>query len=775
MTGPGWDFFVSYTQADRGWAEWIAWQLEIDEHSVLIQAWDMVAGTNWVRIMQDGARQARRTIVVLSAAYLESEFATAEFLACLRSDPLGRQRKLLVFRVANCDRPGLLAGVVSTDLIGVTRTAARELIRSAVRDAVTGRAKPENEPDFPPAEPPQPAEPRFPGVAPVAWNVPLRNPNFAGRVAELHLIQTGLAGHQAVTIHALRGMGGIGKTQTAIEYAHRNAGDYDLVWWINAEQAALIGGQLASLAEEIGLPQLPDPAAMLRAVHRTLCARARWLLIFDNAENAEEIRPLLPGGAGHVLITTRRSGFGAVGSVLDLDTLDRADAITLLRRRAPALTGAQADSLAVRLGDLPLALDQAAAYLHETGMRPDLYLELLSTRSTDLHGRGQASGYPGTVATVWAVSFGRLDATAPAAAQLLKLCAWLAPEPIPLDLFTTHADLLPEPLAATAADPVAFNDAVGALADYSLARRVADTITVHRLVQDVTRHLPPGQPAAAQVAWHETVLALLRADLPSEIWASPQNWPRWRALLPSVLAAAGHSDTTAQANAATAWLLDHAGIFLRSEGRYAAALHLLKRALCIHQATLGPDHTNVAATLNQMGRALTSLSRYASALPLHQRALDIDEAALGPNHPDVATGLNYVGHALAGLGRYEEALPLQERALRIREAALGPDHPYVAIDLNYVGRALAGLGRARRSPAPAPAGAGHRQGCPPTRPPRRRHHSQRGRARAGMPGPGTPKPYPCTSRHCASAKQPSDRTTPTWPLPLSTSRRHWKA
>lgn len=121
--------------------------------------------------------------------------------------------------------------------------------------------------------------------------------------------------------------------------------------------------------------------------------------------------------------------------------LDRADAITFLRWRAPALTGTQAGSLAARLGDLPLALDQAAAYLHETGMRPDVYLELLSTRSAVLHGRGQASGYPGTVATVWAVSFGRLDAPAPAAAQLLKLCAWLAPEPIPLDLFTLKITL----------------------------------------------------------------------------------------------------------------------------------------------------------------------------------------------------------------------------------------------------------------------------------------------------------------------------------------------
>jgi tetratricopeptide (TPR) repeat protein len=690
--GGKWDLFVSYTQADRAWAEWIAWQLEEDGYRVLIQEWDMVPGANWIHLMQKGVQGATRTIAVLSAAYLESVFATAEWQAAWRDDPLGEQRKLLVFRVADCDRPGLLAGVVSVDLFGAGDAAVRRRVRSAVRSAVTGRAKPGAEPTFPPAAPDGRAAPRFPGTLPDVWNVPPRNPNFTGRAADLARIRSWLAEQPAVTVHALHGMGGVGKTQAAVEYAYRYADEYDLVWWINSERVTVIDDQFARLAEEIGLPQLADPEAMLGAVRRALRGRDRWLLIFDNAENPEHLRPLLPGGAGHVLITTRRSGFRSLGGVLDLDILDRPDAIALLRRRAPDLTEAQAEQLADRLGDLPLALDQAAAYLDQTGMPSHEYLQLLDTRGADLLSRGYTSGYPHTVATVWSVSLDRLQVADPVAVQLLELCAWLAPDPIPLDLFTGHCSLLPEPLASAAADPVAFNDSVGALTGYSLVRRAEGSMIVHRLVQDVTRHRSASQHTAEAGLPLETVLALLRADLPGDVWAIPESWPRCGALLPSVLAATGHASTPEEGT--VAWLLTHAGTYLRSQGRYTEALPLHQRALHMHEAALGPDHPDVAADLSYVGSVLSDLGRSAEALPLQERALRIRETALGPDHPDVATHLNYVGRALADLGQLAEALPLQERALRIRETALGPDHPDVAADLDWVGGVLADLGQA---------------------------------------------------------------------------------
>jgi len=680
---------VSYTQADRAWAEWIAWLLEEDGHRVMVQAWDMVAGSNWISWMDQGVARAARTVAVLSPDYVSSVYGTAEWQAAWAQDPQGYQRKLITVRVRGDDRPaGLLTGVVGIDLVSLSEAAARRRLRDAIATAVRGRARPGSPPPFPLRV--VPAEPRFPGALPEVFTVPGRNPHFTGRAAELGTIRTHLGAGTAMTVQAVHGLGGVGKTQTVIEYAHRHATAYDLVWWINAEQPSLITSQVAALAGPLGLPPDPDPDTAVWAVCAELRRRQRWLLVFDNAEDIDHIRPVLPGGHGHVLITTRRGGFGYLGPVLDLNVLPHPEAIALLRRRAPGLTDDHADTLAELLGDLPLALEQAAAYLDQTQLPPADYVQLLTTRGADLYGRGRVVDHQHTIATLWSLSLDQLRAAQPAAVQLLGLCAWLAPEPIPLDLFTDHPEDLPTPLGDVVGDALAFAETVGALVDYSLARRIDAGLLLHRLVQAVIRQPGPAQPADPHQL--PVVLGLLRAELPAKISTAPQNWPRWQQLLPHVLAAtAHHDDTHPTAASTTSWLLDRAAIYQHTHGQPATARPLLERALHIRETTYGPDHPHVATTLSNLARVLRDLGEPATARPLLERALHIRETTYGPDHPHVATTLHNLARALIELGEPATARPLLERALHIRETTYGPDHPHVATTLQSLASVLGKL------------------------------------------------------------------------------------
>ena len=700
--GEGWDFFVSYTQTDRAWAEWIAWQLEEAGHRVLLQAWDFVPGTNWIKSMHEGVAKADRTIAVLSETYLKSVYGGAEWQLAWAADPTGQDRRLLVVRVSDCDRPGLLAGVVGVDLFGSGEVQTRVRLQQMIADAVSGRRKPETAPVFPLAQRSISHGARFPGALPRVWNVPARNPNFTGRAEGLSVLAKGFAANRMVTVHSLHGMGGVGKSQLATEYAHTHAENYDAVWWLTAEEPTLLPEQLARLAMALGVePRSGDAESVRSAAHQALRDAGGWLLVFDNAESTDVVRywlptaPQAPGTPGHALVTTRREGFDALGQQVDLDVMELRESVQLLRTRTPALEEQVAEQIATELDRLPLALEQAAAYLNKTGIAPLDYLRLLRTRTHEVIQRGRVDGRDVTIATLWDLSFERLTAHVPAAVQLLDLCAYLAPVSIPLSLFTAHPDLLPVPLAGSTRDALQFTDVIEAVVDYSLVKRTPDGLLLHRLVQAAirARHLT-GRDAA--------VLALLRASVPEGPFGGPQDWSRWAGLLPHVLTVAARvvdEPELGQERSANgvgirhcAWLLDRAGTYLRAQGRYRDALPLTRRALNLDEEALGPDHPDVATHLGNLALIMRALGQPEAARPLAERASSIVEAALGPEHPDVATQLNTLTLILRDLGEPGAARPLIARALRITEAALGPDHPEVASRLSNYAAVLRALG-----------------------------------------------------------------------------------
>jgi TIR domain/NB-ARC domain len=357
------DFFVSYAGADRAWAEWAAWQLVDAGYSVELDVWDWAAGRNFITAMSGALERCDRVVALFSAAYFDrSRYTSEEWSSALLHLPGAQQGRLVPVRVEEVPAakvPAVLRPLVYRDVFGV----GEEQARRALLEAVAGSRRPGGRPVFPGRDSPGAlsrlgrAGPRLPGTMPRIWNLPVRNPGFTGRDALLGEVREALLSGDRAVVQALHGMGGVGKSQLAVEYAYRFAGAYDLAWWVNAEEPGLISAQLAGLAEELGcLPHGAGLEVAQRAVLGELRQRDRWLLVFDNAESPEDLGGWLPGGPGHVLITSRAHRWAEVAVPIEIGVLARPESIALLRSRIAVLSAADAGTVAGAVGDLPLAL-----------------------------------------------------------------------------------------------------------------------------------------------------------------------------------------------------------------------------------------------------------------------------------------------------------------------------------------------------------------------------------------------------------------------------------
>jgi tetratricopeptide (TPR) repeat protein len=390
-----------------------------------------------------------------------------------------------------------------------------------------------------------------------------------------------------------------------------------------------------------------------------------------------------------VLVTSRYPAWRGLASPLTVQVLERAESVGFLLKRTGQSDEAAAAKLAEALGGLPLALEQAGAYVEATRATFADYLELFQSRRTELwEDEHPPLDYPDTVATTWSLAMERVREKSPAGADLLNLCAFLGPDDIPQRLLSQGEEHFPQPLSATVTDPLTMNKAVTALLNYSLMERTGDTLSVHRLVQAVARDRLPEK---ARSTWAEAAVRLVNGAFPFES-DDVRTWPQCARLLPHALAAAGHAEALEVASEATGRLLNQAGLYLRGRAEFAEAKAAFQRALVIGEATLGPDHPKIAIRVNNLGGVLKDLGDLAGARAHYERALAIDEAAFGPDHPNVATDVNNLGLVLKDLGDLAGARQAYQRALAIGEATLGPDHPKIAIRVNNLGLVLKDLG-----------------------------------------------------------------------------------
>ncbi len=722
------DFFVSFSSADKAWAEWIAWQLLEAGYSVELQGWTWGPGANFPLEMDRAARETRRTLLVLSPSALRSGYVAPEWAARFREDPEGGGWRLVPVRVRECDPGGLLGSLVYIDLVGHEEP---EGARRALLDGLEPPGPPEEEPAYPgggaggagvggSGEAGLPvSEPAFPGALPPHFNVPhRRNPHFIGREDLLARLEEALApagssnhrapAHAALT-QAIRGLGGVGKTQLALEYVYQHAGEYRVIWWVRAADSETIVRDLAALAAELGLADPPseqgppDPQAEVAAVRRWLETNGGWLLVFDNAEDPAGLEPYLPRGrTGPVLITSRRRDWDGIAAELPVDVLPLDDAVEfLLERTAPGKADdpsgerpggegpgedAAARSLAEALGRLPLALEQAGAFIREDGaLTLAAYEELFRERRSELLARGAPRSHrEEPVEITWDLSFEAMEKEAPEAGDLLRLLSFFAPEDLPLALCAEHPEVLPEPLATAARDRLRWHDVLAAPRRLSLLEIEAGSAGIHRLVQAVLRDRLGEEE---ERTWAAAAVRLLDAGYGYDGY-DLATWDSALRLLPHVAAATEAAEELGVEPEATSRLLNEAGLQLLDRGVLDRAQDHLDRALAIAEAVYGPEHPEVAICASNLGQILQDCGDLAGAEDLTRRALAIGEAVYGPEHPTVAIRANNLATILQARGDLAGAEELTRRALAIAEAVYGSEHPQVAIYANNLGQIL---------------------------------------------------------------------------------------
>ncbi|PJJ02040.1 NB-ARC domain-containing protein [Streptomyces sp. 2333.5] len=687
MTDATQQFFISYAGPDRPWAEWVGWHLEQAGHQVVLDVWDWRAGDNFVHHMDQALERADAVVALFSKSYFAPERWTDDewTAAVARRD---RVIPLALEPITTADVPPLLAAKLRKDLHGLDETTAL----ATLREAVNGGARPTSPPPFPGTTPADDSaavshgtKPRLPSTTgqPDVWNVRRRNPDFSGREAEIAQLRDGLLSGQQAVVRALHGMGGVGKTQIVLEYAHRFAGQYDVVWWVDAEQDDQLPVHYTELADRLGIAK-PEAGSEhnARALLQHLRTEQRWLLILDNAENREQIDPWLPEGSGHVVITSRNPDWRGIAHQTGLDVFSRADSVSYLRTQIPSITSEEADLLARDVGDLPLALAQAVGVIG-SGMTIDRYLQLLTTNTARILEEGDAPGYPAPLAAAVGIATTGLESDHPEAAALLRLGAFFGPDPIP----TSWLESARSRLSTIPGDPGDLmwpHAALQPLSRYGLARLDHETFQIHRLTQAVLRdHTGPEEAGKIR----RDVATVLSSIDPGNLEV-PDAWPAWAALASHLIA---HHAVLADRPELRPILLKTA-LFLIRSGQPRSALSLTTSLRKVWASELGEDHPDTLSCTQYLGHATADVGDVVGALPFVEDTLVRRRRVLGDDHPDTLHSANDLAATTSRLGKYAEARAMYEDTLRRRQHILGDDHPHTLQSAHSLAATLHNLG-----------------------------------------------------------------------------------
>ncbi|GAA4028730.1 MULTISPECIES: FxSxx-COOH system tetratricopeptide repeat protein [Streptomyces] len=666
--------FISHAGADRAWAEWVAWQLTDAGCTVVLDLWEPSPGEDLRLRAERELSTAQMVVLLLSGGHR----TPSQVLSAVG----GAAGPVIPVRLDDTPVPPELDGVQAVNLAGVAGPDARErLVR-----AVTGPSLPAE--DSPAAHLTGEgrlrrlglAGPRLPGSVPRVWNLPQRHPRFTGRDTTLNRLRDRLTQGSPVVV---TGMGGVGKTHLALEYAYRFAGEYELAWWVGSEP---IAEQLAELALRTGAATAETPPAeAAEALKADLRTRSRWLLVFDDA-SPEHVAPHLPEGVGHVLLTSRAPHWEGLAAEFAVEPFTRAESVALLRSALPSAAAPELDTLASRLSDLPLALEVAASTLEDERMNVEEYLRLLSASTADA---GDQAPYRPFTETVRLTLEQLRESGPPSAVPLLFGWALLATAPFPLDALSGTAAVLPEALADVLPPPDELPEVLSALQRHSLVLVQNGAVLIHRATLSVLRDLLPdlARSEAARVAE-----ALLVSALPDN--GDDPARERWTDLLPHLLAVAPGDLVTAEGRSAVCY----ACRLLMERGEAAAARERLEQLIAGWSGVLGHDdpHSLLAATY--LAEALRRTGSEDLARQLLEEVLERRRLVLGEDHPETLTTAALLAVRLGEADDLGGACALGEDTLARMRRVLGEDHRVtlataanLSVDLRLLGHTHSAL------------------------------------------------------------------------------------
>jgi tetratricopeptide (TPR) repeat protein len=519
-------------------------------------------------------------------------------------------------------------------------------------------------------------------------NVPhFPNSSFVGRGLFLEEIEKSVKSGQPVVLH---GLGGVGKTQLAVKYLYNNINRFRIIWWINSENPATLASDYLGLSRELKLPESYDQREEIRAIKHWLEKNNCWLLVFDNAQEPKDLRDYLPRLlTGKVIITSRNAIWGNTTKKINVNVFDRKESIQFIIERTGEDDPMVAEKIAENLGDLPLALEQAGAYVETTGKSLKGYLNLLDRYQIDLLKDSSLTGdYPNPVAKTWEISFKQIKEQNIISANLLNLYSFFAPDNIPRSLLSKGIDYLPDYIHEAVINELGFDEAIVCLKRFSMIETTKGFLSIHRLVQAATRDRLLSED---KEFWSKVALNIIKNAFVFDK-DDTKIWPECQKILPHAMNAVKYSEELNIIAEAKGKLLNQMGLFLISVANYKEALSVFNKALAANETSFGHCNEEVAKSLNGIGIILRELGNLNGAKSAFQKALKIDEAINGPLHPDAARELRNLGPIFRELGDLREARECLQKALDIDKKFYGDYDKNVAMDLNGLSVVLRVIG-----------------------------------------------------------------------------------